>query len=587
MKHLFKSLAALALVASMVGCSKESSEEQLESTTQVELKLKGNIASLKPSTRVDASGFVNNDEVGVYVSSTGVLNSSNNMLDNVAFTYSSGNLNASVGNEVYWGSPNVRLSVWAYYPYDKNAENNLEHLFAVNTDQSTGTNFYNSDFITAQASNLEPQSEPVNLKFNHSLSKIAVTLSKGGNATDDEWNSAEKNLLICDAVVDGSIDLATGIATAGTLKADVKSLANEGTYFAIVYPQKGEIAFRLEMDDDIYIYTAEVEYKAGYQYDYEFTVDMYNPQQLSLDAVSITPWNNEGEPEKGKMSDIITFADSKFKEYLLQEVLYTDVEVSSSNPSKPNGKIDANNDGEISYSEAKSVKYIKVWKMGISDMRELKYFPNLVSLDCAANKLSTLDVSNNRLLEYLNCEQNEFTSLDVSNNTALKWLSCEDNRLTTLDVSNNINLGRLECFRTDITSLDVSNNTVLKHLDCGDVNITTLDVTQNTLLEHLQFGSNQVTAIDVSRNTELVGLYCGNNQLTSIDVSQNTKLVRIELGGNKLTSLDVSNNMALETLICTPMNDINGNNLLETIYVAEGQEIDNVEKPDATEIEVK
>lgn len=51
--------------------------------------------------------------------------------------------------------------------------------------------------------------------------------------------------------------------------------------------------------------------------------------------------------------------------------------------------------------------------------------------------------------------------------------------------------------------------------------------------------------------------------------------------------MDVSNNTALTELECNPMNDTNGNNLLETIYIANGQIINNLDKPDATNIEEK
>ena len=81
------------------------------------------------------------------------------------------------------------------------------------------------------------------------------------------------------------------------------------------------------------------------------------------------------------MSDIITFADAKFKEYLVREDLHINV---SFNPesgfdySITNGKIEANGDGEISIAEAKRVEYIKVPKdLGITDISDLPYFPKL------------------------------------------------------------------------------------------------------------------------------------------------------------------------------------------------------------------
>ena len=193
MKRFTNLLAALALIVSMQGCSGDPATEpelpanpNSPSQASVQLRLKGDIAAIKPASRVGASGFEASDKVGVYISSTGSLSTSGNMLNNEPFTYSSGNLTAPEGKDVYWGSPETKLSVWAYYPYAASVSNNAAYPFAVQADQSEPKDFYDSDFITAQATNLAPQSDAVNLTFNHSLSKIAVTLEAGSGITAED-----------------------------------------------------------------------------------------------------------------------------------------------------------------------------------------------------------------------------------------------------------------------------------------------------------------------------------------------------------------------------------------------------------------
>ena len=97
----------------------------------------------------------------------------------------------------------------------------------------------------------------------------------------------------------------------------------------------------------------------------------------------------------------------------------------------------------------------------------------------------------------------------------------------------------------------------------------------------------QLTSIDVSQNAKLKRLQVDNNKLTELNISNNVKLNTLYCQYNQLTSLDVSNNTALTELECNPMNDTNGNNLLETIYIANGQVINKLDKPDATNIEEK
>ena len=181
----------------------------------------------------------------------------------------------------------------------------------------------------------------------------------------------------------------------------------------------------------------------------------------------------------------VNIPDAQFKAYLVG-----------------NTAINTNGDTEIQLSEANAFNgTINCSYLNISDLTGIETFTALTELECFANQLTILDVSQNSALTYLNCNYNQLTSLDVSNNTALTYLYCEPagifNQLTSLDISNNINLNTLICPNNQITSLDVSNNTNLGTLWCY---------------------SNQLTSLDVSNNTNLGLLDCNNNQLTSLNV---------------------------------------------------------------------
>ncbi len=115
----------------------------------------------------------------------------------------------------------------------------------------------------------------------------------------------------------------------------------------------------------------------------------------------------------------IVFEDENFKNALLS---------SSYNP-------DTNGDNEISYDEASAMTYMSVEGNNISSMAEIKYFTNLVYINCWDNNLTELDLSNNTQLTTLECYMNSLTELDLSNNTQLRDLDCSNNNLSTLDVS--------------------------------------------------------------------------------------------------------------------------------------------------------
>lgn len=97
--------------------------------------------------------------------------------------------------------------------------------------------------------------------------------------------------------------------------------------------------------------------------------------------------------------------------------------------------------GDGQTQEYKSVKVVddeEIWH-GIeaehtysqTSTHAIKVSGALTELDCAYNKLISLDVSKNTALVVLYCGANELTSLDVSKCTALTRLVCYRNQLTS------------------------------------------------------------------------------------------------------------------------------------------------------------
>ena len=479
MKRFSYFLAALALVVSMQGCDNGPIPEpelpdNPDNPTQsaVQMHLKGNISAITPSTRVNADGFEANDKVGVYVSATSALDSSGNMLDNEAFTYAGGNITAPVGKEVYWGTPETKLSVWAYYPYAESISNPAAYPFAVATDQSDEVDYYNSDFITAQAANLAPQTTPVELTFNHSLSKINVTLVAGDGITAKELAEAEKNFYISGLATSGTIDLATGNATAGEAKEAITPHASGGVnYSAIVYPQQGEVTFRMEMNGEVYTYATDVDFEAGQQYQFKLTVNTWEAPEMTITTIAINPWEDGAEPELGTMSGTISFTDENLKRYIANSELYGKNE---------NGEyvliegtyVDSNRDGKICSDEAKAVYQLIIQGGNIADLSGLEYFTNL---------------------EYLVVTQVNITDIDLSKNTSIRYVDfMYNNGPISLTLSNNPNLERIHCGgNRNLTTLDLSGATALKELACDGNAIESLDVSKNLYLNNVQLSSER------------------------------------------------------------------------------------------------
>ncbi len=277
-------------------------------TTRQQMIITGEI--YPNSTRVNASGFEDDDKVGVFVSTSSSLSTTaaNNQINNAVFNYdvASKHLEAPAGGEIYWETDDAKLSVFAYYPYDSNitAANATSYSFTVKSDQTTSANFYASDFITAKVTEVAKTSSPVSLTFNHSLSRINVTIKRGTGFSDDEWGKT-KSFKISGIAIDGNVNLSSGaVATDGTA-GEVTFMPETGddtAYSAIVVPQNGqeEVKFQFTLkgasgeDDENYYYEpTTVTFEAGKQYNYTFKINATTPSEMTLQIVDIAPW---GEP---------------------------------------------------------------------------------------------------------------------------------------------------------------------------------------------------------------------------------------------------------------------------------------------------
>ena len=86
-------------------------------------------------------------------------------------------------------------------------------------------------------------------------------------------------------------------------------------------------------------------------------------------------------------------------------------------------------DGVLTNVEIAKVTRIDVSNKGIQNLKGIEYFTGLTGLNCASNRLTTLDVSKNTGLKTLICFGNPLTSLDLSGCTVLKDLWCYSNQI--------------------------------------------------------------------------------------------------------------------------------------------------------------
>lgn len=234
---------------------------------------------------------------------------------------------------------------------------------------------------------------------------------------------------------------------------------------------------------------------------------------------------------------------------------------------------------DLSYNPLIKEFHDSYTSLGFVDVSSLE---NLEILGIAHSNVSgEISFSDNPKLSVLYAEGNSISSLELSANDNLRVLNIFDNNISYLTLPSSLEY--INCWNNPLNAIDVSEMAGLYNLCCANTGITSLDVTHNTNLKYLAFNDNEIESIDLSANTELEELACWNCGLTGLDLTNNTKLTWLRCWSNQIQALNLSHNLSLGTrntgndnengLWCSPMNDASGNNILDVLYIADGQVI--------------
>ena len=170
----------------------------------------------------------------------------------------------------------------------------------------------------------------------------------------------------------------------------------------------------------------------------EATEESIIPEVSEVTEESIIPEASEVTeesivPEETEPSDIIEEEDS--------DVEAAGVALNSANfPDSAfrtfvKNKYDRDDNGYLSDSEISSVTNLSCSGQGISNLKGIKFFTSVSTLNCTNNNLTSLDVSDMKSLTRLYADNNRLTSINLSGTSNLKNLSCYKNNLATINIS--------------------------------------------------------------------------------------------------------------------------------------------------------
>lgn len=302
MKMYFKSLIFALTGALMITACSNEIEEQLAENGKNGQNVKFSIGVENLSRTAIADGtlvtsFEPNDEIGIFAYDGEKLVSSN-----VKYTYN--------GSE--WTSENaiaaqdgVKLSYYAYYPYDASVTDPASIKDTVSADQTAG--FGKNDMLSARNTEAAAGATNISLNFAHAMAMVQVSLMEGTTSDANATVTLQSILPVTSVnAKDGSVTAASGASVGVAMKKAAESL----TYRAVVPEQTIKASSKLltivagGKTFDV-TFSADVKYEKGklLQIKVEALNGLPEGATVTISGEAIDGWIPGEEPEGGETEE--------------------------------------------------------------------------------------------------------------------------------------------------------------------------------------------------------------------------------------------------------------------------------------------
>ena len=196
-------------------------------------------------------------------------------------------------------SPEKSADFYAYYPYREEFTAGSSFTFTVQSDQSAGRNYTNSDLMSAVRQNVAPTADAVELTFSHRLTRLDIELMPGeGFAAADELKGA--TVTAKNVKSSCLFNLSDGSVSEAGTPADLTPRGNGAKVTGeaiepmqlIVVPQTlaaGEILFEIALGDETFFYAPneELVLDGGKYYRFEIRLNRTNVSATSVRITSM------------------------------------------------------------------------------------------------------------------------------------------------------------------------------------------------------------------------------------------------------------------------------------------------------------
>lgn len=333
MKQSKISILALALsLFSLLSCNHNMNELQLQEN---EISLTSHIIPTTRGTDLSQQStlIVEGQQVSVTITNAQTTH------NNVAWTVDKNGALINSSNPIYWG--NEDITIVAYHPFNENWTD-TDHVFTINTDQSTDKGYLNSDLLWAKTT-ASVTDAPIGLDFTHKLAKINVTLS-----SDDTSDLSNATIYICGTKT--SIEFNPVIGTLGKASSihDIKaSVTSENAYTAsaIIIPQtvvKDAQLIKITQNEKNFFYSLpeEMTFESGHSYHYQLKVNGTNIENPT-ESLVIKGWKEDNPTiyANGGETTLSITSQTPWKAIVLDAAAEEWLELETSNNSQGTGTL--------------------------------------------------------------------------------------------------------------------------------------------------------------------------------------------------------------------------------------------------------
>lgn len=277
----------------LTGCTSELDEKS--ASQRQEIKLSSSIWGGTRAADLNEQDelILNGQQVGVTILGASAAH------NNVAWI-SNGNSGLTTADPVYFlGTGNI--DVVAYHPYNSAWTDVVNSWYTFNINSNQSQSLASSDLLWATRTDVPNTSSPVDLSFQHMLTKIKVKLTTDDTSLDlnqatIELNNVETNVNFCN----GNLSAITG--ETGTILAGV----NTAQAAAIIVPQtisSGTTLVTVTIQGKTYTFVPSTTRTLESGISYVYNLKVTSGGKLILMGATVNNWDENTSDENGNMNE--------------------------------------------------------------------------------------------------------------------------------------------------------------------------------------------------------------------------------------------------------------------------------------------